>query len=131
MAQDSGSTAEASTGTSDSTFESAVEAFEECKCEDGGDFEGKELMRAGGFWNEDVRKLMQERRRKGLCLNCGGSGHFRSDCDKPENLEGLDENKSESRTQIQAVFTVSEEETPKTNWVIDILPDEAPEKGRK
>ena len=67
-----------------------VEAPGSCDCEDGGDFDSQVLLWAGGFWNDDVWKLMKERHRRNLCLNCGGYGHYRSDCKNLEDLQGLD-----------------------------------------
>ena len=94
------------------------------------------MLRAGGFWNEDVRKLMNARRRKNLCLKCGGSGHYRSDCKNPEDLEGLDKkvegNKAEvmadsNKPKLCAIFSV-EDDQPITNWNVDIL--EESQKGK-
>jgi hypothetical protein len=117
-------------------FFSEVEAHAECDCGDGGDFEGQALLRAGGFWSEDVRKLMNERRRKNLCLNCGGTGHYRSDCKNPEDLQGLDkkvegrqaevspEASKSQKPKLRAVFSV-EDGQPVTDWTVDIVDDES------
>jgi hypothetical protein len=116
-------------------FFSEVEAHAECDCGDGGDFEGQALLRASGFWSEDVRKLMNECRRKNLCLNCGGTGHYRSDCKNPEDLQGLDkkvegrqaevspEASKSQKPKLCTVFSVKDDR-PVMDWTVDIVDDE-------
>ena len=116
-------------------FWSMVESGNECSCSDGGDFSGNALMRAAGFWNDDVRKLMNECRRKNLCLNCGGSGHYRAECKNPEDLAGLDtepkdtDNRNDkkpwqNKPKLQAVFSVNDKDEPEVTWDVNVVDDE-------
>ena len=92
-------------------------------------------MRAAGFWNDDVQKLMNERRRKNLCLNCGGSGHYRAECKNPEDLAGLDNKNTEpeasnnrkpwqDKPKLRAVFSVNENNEPEVTWDVNVVDDE-------
>ena len=116
-------------------FWSMVESGNECSCSDSGDFSGNTLMRAAGFWNDDVCKLMNEQHQKNLCLNCGGSGHYRAECKNPEDLAGLDmeakdmDNRNDkkpwqNKPKLRTVFSVNDKDKLEVTWDINVVDDE-------
>jgi len=103
-----------------------LESGQECGCSNQGDFDGSILLRAGTLWDDNTRKLMNERRRRGLCLQCGGTGHFKAECTKPEDLSkaATDPPGTEApRQKLRAVFSVSEEGEAVTDWQVEIVDD--------
>jgi hypothetical protein len=101
-----------------------LESGQECGCTNSGDFDGSLLLRAGTVWDDNTRKLMNERRRKGLCLQCGGTGHFKANCTNPKDLSQAATDppgREEPKQKLRAIFSVSEQGEAITDWQVEVV----------
>lgn len=113
-----------------------LELGQECGCNDQGDLDGSLLLRVGTLWDNDTHKLMNKQQRRGLCLQCGGVGHFKVECTKPEDLSKaatdlpeMEVPKQVPKQELWALFLVSKEGEAVMDWKVEIV-DNKTEAGK-